>query len=325
MKAIVFTRYGPPDVLHLEEVKKPSPKDDEVLIKIYAATVSTADCEIRSFTLPLWLWLPSRIMFGVFKPRIQTLGQELAGKIEAVGKDVKGFMKGDEVFAPANGFGAHAEYIRLPASGAMAIKPAGMSYEEAACITVFGLNALHFIRKADIRSGEKVLINGAGGSIGTIAVQLARHLGAEVTAVDSIEKLDMLRSIGADYVIDYAQEDFTRRGETWDVILDVYGKSSFSRSLKSLNESGRYVLVNPRLLPMLRAPWTSRISSKKVLFEFAGYRSEDLNFLKDLVEARKVTPVIDRCYPLGQFAEAHSYVETGHKKGNVVLTMEQDD
>ena len=323
MKAIVFTEYGPPDVLQLKEVQRPTPKDDEVLIKIRAATVAAADCEVRSFTFPLWLWLPMRIMFGVFKPRIQVLGQELAGEIEAVGKDVKRFEKGDQIFAPINGFGAHAEYICLPSSGAIATKPANMSYEEAACVTVFGLNALHFIRKANIESGEKVLVNGAGGSIGTIAVQLAKHFGAEATGVDSTGKLDMLRSIGADQVIDYTQEDFTKNGVTYDVILDVFGKSSFSHSLRSLNENGRYILANPRLLSMVRGLWTSKTSSKKVLFEFASYKSEDLNFLKELLEAGEIKPVIDRAYPLERIAEAHRYVESGQKKGNVVITIDR--
>jgi NADPH:quinone reductase-like Zn-dependent oxidoreductase len=325
LKAIVFKKYGSPDVLQLMEVEKPSPKDEEVLIKIYAATVATADCELRSFTFPLWLWLPLRIMFGVIKPRVRILGQELAGEIEAVGKNVKEFKKGDEVFAPINGFGAHAEYICLPSGGVIATKPANMSYEEAACVTVFGLNALHFIRKADIESGQEVLINGAGGSIGTIAVQLAKHLGAEVTAVDSADKLDMLRLIGADHVIDYAQKDFTKNGKIYDVILDVFGKSPFSRSIRSLKENGRYVLANPRLLPMLRGLWTSRIGSKKVLFKFARYKSEDLVFLKALVEDGKIKPVIDRRYPLDQVTEAHRYVETGRKKGNVVITFEHND
>ena len=322
MKAIVFTKYGPPDVLQLKEVEKPTPKDDEVLIKIRAATVATADCEVRSFTFPLWLWLPMRIMFGVMKPRIRILGQELAGEIEAVGKDVKRFKKGDQVFAPINGFGAHAQYICLPGSAAMATKPTNMSYEEAASVTVFALNALHFIRKANIESGQKVLINGAGGSIGTIAVQLAKHFGAEVTAVDSAGKLDMLRSIGADHVIDYTREDFTKNGETYNVIFDVVGKSSFSRSVRSLKQNGRYLLANPRLLPMVRGLWTSMISSKKVIFKFASYKTEDLIFLKELIEAGKIKSVIDKRYPLEQMAEAHRYVDTGHKKGNVVITVQ---
>ena len=202
MRAVVFRRYGPPDVVHIEEVPKPVPKDNEVLIKIKAASVSKADCEIRSFTFQPWLRLSGRIMFGVFKPKrtIQILGQELAGDIDAVGNDVKGFKKGDQIFAPSDVFGAHAEYICLPSSRAMAIKPANVSYEEAACMTVFGLNALHFIRKAKLETGQKILINGAGGSIGTVAVQLAKVFGAEVTAVDGAGKLEMLRSIGADHV-----------------------------------------------------------------------------------------------------------------------------
>ena len=323
MKAIVYTKYGPPDVLQLKEVEKPTPKDNEVLIRVHAATVTAGDCEIRSFKIGVWpiiFWLPLRIYMGFIRPRIKILGQELAGEIESVGKDVKLFRKGDQVFATTGiGFGAYAEYKCLPEDGAMAIKPANMTYEEAAAVPTGGLNALHFLRKGNIQNGEKVLINGAAGNIGTFAVQLAKYFGAEVTGVDSTEKLDMLRSIGADQVIDYTQEDFTKSGETCDVIFDVVGKSSFSRSVRSLNQNGRYLLANPRLLQMVRGLWTSMTSSKKVIFEFASDKSEDLIFLKELIEAGKIKSVIDRRYPLEQTAEAHRYVEKGHKKGNVVL------
>ncbi|MFQ5663835.1 MAG: NAD(P)-dependent alcohol dehydrogenase [Terriglobia bacterium] len=326
MKAIVYTKYGPPDVLQLKEVAKPTPKDNEVLIRIYAATVTAGDCEIRSFKIPIWYWLPLRIYMGLRKPRKQILGQELAGEIESVGKDVKRFRKGDQVFAPTGArFGAYAEYICLPSTHAMTIKPANMTYEEAAAVPTGGLNALHFLRKGNIQSGEKVLINGAAGNIGTFAVQLAKYFGAEVTGVDGTGKLDMLRSIGADQVIDYTQEDFTKSGETDDVIFDVVGKSSVSRSIRSLKQNGRYLLANPRLLPMVRGLWTSMISSKKVIFEFASYKTEDLIFLKELIEAGKIKSVIDRRYPLEQIAEAHRYVEKGHKKGNVVITLEHNN
>ena len=218
--------------------------------------------------------------------------------------------------------GAYAEYKCLPEDGPVAIKPANMTYEEAAAVPTGGLNALHFLRKGNIQSGEKVLINGASGNIGTFAVQLAKYFGAEVTGVDRTAKLDTLRSIGADRVIDYTQEDFTKSGETYDVIFDAVGKSSFSRSVRSLKQNGRYLLANPGLSQMVRGLWTSMISSKKVIFKFSSYESEDLIFLKELIEAGKVKSVIDRRYPLEQIAEAHRYVETGHKTGNVIITVQ---
>lgn len=323
MKAIVYTQYGPPEVLQLTEVPKPTPKDDEVLIKVHAATVIAGDCELRSFTFPPWVWLPLRLYMGLIRPRIQILGQELAGEIESVGKEVKRFKKGDQVFAATEaGFGAYAEYRCLREDKALAIKPANMTYEEAAAVPTGGLNALHYLRKGKIQRGDKVLINGAAGNIGSFAVQLAKYFGAEVTGVDSGEKLDMLRSIGADHVMDFTKEDFTKNGETYDVIMDVVGKSSFVRSVRSLKPHGRYLLANPRVFQMVRGLWTSMISSKKVIFQFAPYKAEDLLFLKDLIEAEKLKSVIDRRYPLEQVAEAHKYVETGHKKGNVVITLE---
>ena len=324
MKAVVYQKYGSPDVLELQEIEKPTPKDDEVLIKIHAATVIAGDCELRSFKVPLWYWLPLRIYIGLMRPtRINILGQELAGEIESVGKDVRLFSKGDQIFAATDiGMGAYAEYKCMRAEKVLAIKPANMSYEEAAAVPTGGLNALHFLRKGNIQSAEKVLINGASGNIGSFAVQLAKSFGAEVTGVDSTGKLDMLRSIGADHVIDYTQEDFTKNGETYDVIFDAVGKSSFSRSLRSLKQNGRYILANPRPSQMVRGLWTSMISSKKVIFEFARYKSEDLIFLKELIEAGKIKSVIDRRYPLEQVAEAHRYVDQGHKKGNVIITVE---
>ncbi len=330
MNAIVWTKYGPPDVLQLGEVEKPTPKDNEVLVKVYAATVTAGDCEARSLKFPLWLSLPMRIYVGLRKPkRITILGQELAGEIESVGKDVKLFEEGDQVFAATGfGMGAYAEYTCLPEEsedGVLAKKPANMTYEEAATVPTGGLEALHFLRKGNIRSGQKVLINGAGGSIGTFGIQLAKHFGAEVTGVDSTGKLDMLRSIGADHVIDYTQEDFTKSGETYDVIFDVVGKSSFSGSIRSLKQNGRYLIANPKLLKMVRGLWTSRRSSKKVIFEYASRKTEDLIFLKELIEAGTIKSVIDRRYPLEQTAEAHRYVEQGHKKGNVVITVEHNN
>jgi NADPH:quinone reductase-like Zn-dependent oxidoreductase len=330
MKAIVWTKYGPPDVLQLQEVEKPAPKEDEVLIRIHAATATAGDCEARRDKTPISIlfWLPMRLYMGLIRPRRTTiLGQELAGEIESVGKDVKRLKEGDQVFAATTGagFGAYAEYKCLPEDRVVAIKPANMTYEEAATVPVGGLEALHFLRKGIIQSGQKVLINGAGGSIGTIAIQLAKYYGAEVTAVDSTGKLDMLRSIGADQVIDYTQEDFTKSGETYDVIFDVVGKSSFSGSIRSLKENGRYLIANPTLIKMIRGAWTSRRSSKKVVFEMTSQKTEDLIFLKDLIEAGKIKSVIDRRYPFEEIVEAHSYVEKGHKKGNVVITVEHNN
>ncbi len=260
--------------------------------------------------------------FGFRGPRKRILGQELAGEIESVGKDAKLFKKGDEVFA-LTGFrlGAYAEYDCLPEEGLIATKPANMTHEEAATVPLGGLHALHFLRKANIQSGQKVLINGAGGSIGTIAVQLAKSFGAEVTAVDSTKKLDMLRSIGADHVIDYSKEDFTKSGETYDVIFDVVGKSSFSKCIRSLRGNGFYLLGNPGLSQQVRALWTSRTSGKKVIGGAVSYKAEELTILKELIEAGKIRSVIDRRYPLEQIAEAHRYVDTGQKTGNVVITV----
>lgn len=328
MKAIVWTKYGPPDVLQLKEVEKPVPGDNEVLVRIYATTVTAGDCELRSLNLPVYISLPMRIWLGFRKPKRTTIpGTELAGEVETVGKDVRRFKAGDRVFGSAGlSFGANAEYTCLPeepgeAEGVLAIIPANMTYEEAATVPFGGLDALHFLRQANIQDGEKVLINGAGGSIGTFAIQLAKYYGAEVIGVDSADKLDMLRSIGADRVIDYRQEDFTKSGETYDVIFDVVGKSSFFRSLQSLKQNGYYLLANPRLKHMVRGPLASMRSGKKVILQPASHKTEDLMFLKELIEAGEIKSIIDRRYPLEQTAEAHRYIETGQKKGNVVITV----
>lgn len=330
MKAIVWTKYGPPEVLQLRDVAKPVPKETEVLIRILATTVTAGDCEMRSLKFPAWMSLPIRIYAGITKPqRVTILGQEFAGEIESVGREVKLFKEGDKVVATTGfGFGAYAEYKCLPEEpkmGVLASKPVNMTYEEAAAIPTGGLEALHFLRKGNIQSGQKVLIIGAGGSIGTWAVQLARYYGAEVTGVDSTGKLDMLRSIGADHVIDYTQEDFTKSAETYDVIFDVMGKSSFSGSVRALNHNGRYLLGNAGLTQVVRGRWTSMRSSKKVIIGAANQKVEDLLYLKELIEAGKIKPVIDSCYPLEQMAEAHRYVETGQKKGNVVITVEHNN
>ena len=332
MKAIVWTKYGPPDVLELREVEKPIPKDDEVLIRIYATTVTAGDCEMRSLKFPFYLSLPMRFWIGFSKPKKNTIpGTELAGVIEAVGKDVTLFNVGDQVFGSAGmGLGANAEYICLPEQpgdmdGGVAIKPANMTVEEAATVPFGARDALHFLRKGSIQPGHKVLINGAGGSIGTFAIQLAKHYRAEVTAVDSTAKLDALRSLGADHVIDYTQEDFTKNGEVYDVIFDVVGTISFSRSKKSITKNGIYLLANPIKGQLLRGPWTRITSSNNVIMETASGTISDLITLRELIEAGKIRTVIDRTYPLEQIVEAHKYVETGAKLGNVVITVDQHD
>jgi NADPH:quinone reductase-like Zn-dependent oxidoreductase len=323
MKAIVWTKYGSPDGLHLKEVEKPTPKDNEVLIKIHATTVTAGDCEMRSLKLAIWLRPLTRMIIGLFKPkRITILGQELAGEIEAVGKDVKRFKKDDQIFASTDFFmGAYAEYKCLPEDGMLALKPTNLTFEEAATLPVGGLNALHFIGKGNIQDGQKVLINGAGGSIGTIAIQLAKLSDAVVTAIDSESKFEMMKSIGADKVIDYKQEDFTKSGEKYDIIFDIVGKASFSRSIRSLTKNGIYLLGNPSLMKNFRGRWISRLSSKKVISEVLSGKIEDLIHLKELFEAGKLKTVIDKSYPLEQIAEAHKYVEAGGKKGNVVIKV----
>ena len=326
MKAIICTRYGSPDVLQLKEVDKPSPKDNEVLIRVHAATVTTGDCELRKFKMPIWLWPLARIGSGFRGPRRKILGQELAGEIESVGAAVKLFGPGDQVFAFTGlHLGAYAEYNCIAETGLIATKPANMTFEEAAAVPVGGLHALHLLRKANIQSGQKVLIIGAGGTVGTLAVQLAKSFGAEVTAVDSTGKLAMLGSIGADHVIDYTKEDFTKNGETYNIIFDVIGKSSLSRCIKSLKENGIFLLGNPRLSQLVRRGWTVVRVGRKVIGGALSYKPEGLAFLKELIEAGKIRSVIDRRYPLEQTAEAHKYVDTGQKAGNVVITVGYDD
>jgi len=323
MKAIVYTKYGPPEVLQFKEVEKPVPKDNEVLIRVYATTVTKFDCWQRSCTAPTGFWLPMRIASGLRKPKKTILGTELAGEIESVGKDVKGFKKGDQVFGfTGMSMGANVEYICMPEEGALAIKPANITYEEAAGVPYGALTALFFLRKGNIKSGQKVLIFGASGGVGTAAVQLARYFGAEVTGVCSTTKLELVKSLGADKVIDYTKEDFTKSGETYDVIFDTVGMSSVSRSKRSLKKKGFYLFSTFGLPKLVQILWLSMTSSKKFISGLTKERSEDLIFLKELIESGKIKSVIDRCYPLEQIADAHRYVEKGHKKGNVVITLE---
>ena len=327
MKAIVWTKFGPPEVLQLQEVEKPQPKDNELLIKIHATTVTIGDCEMRRLDYPLTTRLILQMYIGFRKPtRITILGMELAGEIEEVGKDVTKFKKGDQIFA-ATGFmgtGTCAEYTCLPErpeGGAIALKPANMTFYEATAVPVGGLEALSLLKKGNIQPRQEVLINGAGGTVGPYAIQLAKFFGAEVTAVDSTKKLDVLQSIGADHVIDYTHKDFTKSDKTYDVIFDVVGKSRYSGCIKSLEENGIYLLTYPKLSRSIRGLWNSRRSNKKVISGTATDSTEDLIFLRELIEAGKIKSVIDRCYPLNQTAEAHKYVETGEKIGNVVITV----
>ena len=313
MKAVICTKYGPPEVLQLQEVEKPVPKDNEVLIKVYTTTCHIGDTRVRSFNVPFWQRLPFRLYLGITKPKRSILGMELAGEVEAVGKDAKRFRKGDQVFGLTGfGFGAHAGYKCMPEEGGgakggvIAMKPTNMSFEEAAAgVATGGITALNTLRKANIQSGQKILIYGASGSVGSYAVQLAKYLGAEVTGICSTSNLKMVKSLGANKVMDYTKEDFTESGETYDVIFDAVDKLRSPQAKKSLKKGGIYLNVN-------------KDSGGEV-------KTGDLLFLKELVEAGKIKTVIDRTYPLEQIIEAHRYVEKGHKKGHVVITVEHNN
>lgn len=326
MKAIVYERYGPPEVLHLKEVEKPTPKDNEVLIKIHATTVTAGDWRVRSLIVPAGFGLIMRLVIGVSRPRQPILGSELAGEIESIGKDVSKFKVGDQIFAFTGfGMGCHAQYKCMPEDGALALKPANLTYAEAAALSFGGTTALDFLRRAKLESGEKVLVNGASGAVGTAAVQLAKHFGADVTGVCSTANVELVQSLGANHVIDYSKEDFTQNGETYDVIVDVVGTAPFSRSKESLKEGGRLLQVSGSLPQLLLVPWISITSSKKVIAGPAAERAEDLYFLAKLAEAEAFKPFIDRRYPFEQIKEAHRYVDTGRKKGNVVIDLERND
>jgi len=334
MKAVICTKYGPPEVLELKEVEKPAPKDNEVLIRVHATSVNFGDILARNFrkispgkfSMPLLFWFFAKMSFGFTEPKITILGSEFAGEIESAGKDVKSFKKGDQVFGYlGQNMGAYAEYLCMPEDGCVAIKPANMTYEEAAVVPYGAIMALNLLRKVNIQPGQKVLVNGASGGIGSAAVQIAQYFGAEVTGVCGTPRLEFVKSLGADKVIDYTKEDFTQSGETYDLIFDILGKSSFSRCKSSLKQNGRYLLASFKMKQLFQMLWTSMIGSKKVICALAIDKQEDLFFIKDLIEAGKIKSVIDRRYPLEQTAEAHRYIEKGHKKGNVVITVEHND
>jgi NADPH:quinone reductase-like Zn-dependent oxidoreductase len=328
MKAVVWTRYGHPDGLILKEVEKPVPAEDEILVRIHATTVTAGDCEMRRLELPLMLSFPVRLYAGMMKPkRIPVLGQELAGEVEAVGSRVSAYQKGDQVFGTTGfGFGAYAEYICLPAEpddaqGVLAPKPESMSYEEAAAVPTAALEALHYIRSANLQPGEKVMIIGAGGSIGTFAIQLAKHFGAEVTGVDSTGKQDLMRSLGADRVIDYTKADYTTSDESYDLVIDVVGGRSVARRMKLLKQGGIYFLAYAGLSHLLLSLWFSVTSDKKLSIRSANQTKEALLYLTERIEAGELKTVIGRTFPLEQVAEAHRYVEVGGKLGNVAIKV----
>ena len=323
MKAVIYQNYGPPEVLELTELSKPNPKDNEVLIRVQAVEVTKSDCEMRSFKFPVtWFWLPLRLVVGLRKPKKQILGSYFAGEVEVTGKSVSKFQAGDQVFG-STGFhmGAYAEYMCLPEGASMALKPENMSFEQAAAVPLGGLNAIHFLTRAKIREGEHVLINGAGGSIGTFAVQIAKTLGAEVSAVDSAHKEDMLRKIGVDHFIDYRQQDFTQKTQTYDVILSMVAQTSFAGCMNALKAKGRYLMANPRLSDMLRS-MSAKAMGKTATFAFAGESKAELLSLREMIEAGKISSVIDEIFPMSKIAQAHRRVETEQRLGCVVIKNE---
>ena len=334
MNAIVCTQYGPPDVLQLKEVEKPAPKENQVLIRVRATSVNYGDLVARNFkeispkkfNMPFLIWLIAKISFGLRKPKTTILGSEFAVEIESVGKDVKSFKQGDHVFGYlGQKMGAYAEYLCVPENGVLATKPANMTSDEAAVVPMGAIMALSLLRKANIRPGQKVLINGASGSIGSAAVHIAKHFGAKVTGVCGTPRLEFVKMLGADKVIDYTKEDFTQSGETYDLIFDILGKSSFSRSKRSLSQNGRHLYASFKIRHLFQMLLTSFLGNKRVLCAIAPGSIEDLLSVKELVEAGKIKAIIDKRFPMEQAAEAHRYVEKGDKKGSVVITIIRSD
>lgn len=324
MKAVVATQYGPPEVLELREVPQPMPKAGEVLVKIHATTVTAGDARVRSFTVPRSAWLPARLTLGLRRPRKAILGMVLAGEVESVGSAVRRFRPGDQVYAyDITRLSTYAEYASVPEGSALAIKPSTLTFEEAAALPFGGITALYFLKRAQVQGGQRVLIYGASGSVGTAAVQLARFLGADVTAVCSTSNLELAKSLGADHVIDYTKQDFTQSGETYDIIFDTVGKSSLSDCMRALADEGTYLQAVAGPAQLIQMQWASMRSGKTLIGGTAVPTAEALVYLSELVEAGQLKPVIDHCYPLEHMVEAHRYVDQGHKKGNVVITMGQ--
>lgn len=323
MKAIVCTKYGPPNVLQFKEVEKPVPKDKEVLIKIKATTVNAADARIRGAVFPPLFDIPVRLALGLRGPRKKILGVEMAGIIEKTGKDVTLFKTGDEVFASTGAaFGAYAEYICLPEKSVMVLKPSNMTFEEAAAVPHCALAALYYLKKGKVHSGQKVLIHGASGGIGTFAVQIAKSFGAEVTGVCSTTNIDLVRLLGADKVIDYTKENLAQNGQVYDVIFDTVGKSSIPECLTILNKEGLYLsAVHLEFSRLMKGIWTSITTSQKVIGGVAVYTTENLNFLRELIESGKMKSAMDKSYNFDQMVEAHAYVDKGHKKGHVAINL----
>jgi NADPH:quinone reductase-like Zn-dependent oxidoreductase len=331
MKAIVCTKFGPPEVLQLQEVEKPTPKSREILIKTHATPVNFGDALVRNFSsvsprkfhMPFLFWFMGKIYFGFRKPKISILGSEFSGEVESVGKDVRRFSQGDRVFGYRGPrMGAYAEYLCMPENGVVAPKPANMTYEEAAAVPYGAIMALNVLRKANLQPGQKILVNGASGGIGPAVVQLARsHFGAVVTGVCSTPRLAYVRSLGAEKVIDYTQEDFVDSGETYDCIVDILGKSSLARCKRSLKPKGRCLFVSFKMKKVFQMLWTSVSGGRKAVCVVSNEKAADLAFIKELIEAGKIKTIIDRCFPLEQAADAHRYVEQGQKKGNVVITI----
>jgi NADPH:quinone reductase-like Zn-dependent oxidoreductase len=317
MKAAVYIKYGPPEVLQVKEVEKPVPKKNELLLRIRATAVNSGDLRLRKAD-PFAV----RFIFGFIRPKINILGSVFSGEVESVGEDVKHFKVGDFIFGHIDmSFGAYAEYKCLPENASIALKPANISHTEAAVIPFGGVTALHFIKKATLKPGQKVLVVGASGAVGSAAVQLAKSFGADVTGVCSTANISLVKSIGADKVIDYTKEDFNQNGETYDVIFDTVKTISVSRSKKSLNKNGIMILSAAGISEMLQGKWISMTSNKKVMTGVISHKAADIIFIKELIETDKFKPVIDRTYPLDQIAEAHAYVEKGHKKGNVAVEV----
>ncbi len=323
MKAVVYSKYGSPDVLQLTDVEKPLPKGNEILVRVHATSVNFGDVMARNykaisprqFNMPFLIWLIAKISFGLNQPKITILGNEFAGEVEAVGSEVKRFLPGDQVFGySGERMGAYAEYLCMPENGTLVGKPTNMTFEEVAGVPYGALMALSLLRRANIQLGQKVLINGASGGIGSAAVQIARSMGADVTGVCSTSKVEFVKSLGATRTIDYTKEDFTQNGETYDLIFDILGRSSISRCKSSLKPKGIHLFASFKMKQLLQMLWTSKSGGKKVICAFGPGSVDDINSIREMIEAGQIKPVVDRCYPLEQIAEAHSYVEQGLKR-----------